>query len=406
MKKSQIFLILCFSTYLGYSQCNEPLITDFECDSPSQTIIGSISTIENIVSGGINTSANIGEFTDDGTMGFDNLTIDYSEIIDLSTNSILTLKFFSPNNSVQILAKLEGGNDIELFSDFSDVGVWQEFSFDFSAAIEDQNTRVVLFVNPGIETGTSSDIYYFDDLKFDSSATSSTCENPLITDFECSNPSQPISGALVTVENSFSGGINTSPNIGRYTDNGTEGFDALIIDFETQIDLSVNNILSVKLYSESSIQILAKLEGGNTEPELFSDFSEVNAWQEFLFDFGAFRDNGNTRVVLFFNPNVTSGTTSDIYFIDDIQFQSNTASTSDAILRTAKLFPNPVVDVLNISSDENINNYQILDITGKTIYSKINNSSNAIDLSAMNAGIYFIKMETATSKSVIKFVKK
>ncbi|AZQ42845.1 T9SS type A sorting domain-containing protein [Nonlabens ponticola] len=402
--KKILLLSLCAISYLGYGQCNEPLITDFECGEPSNPITGALVTVANPFPGGINTSENVGEYTDDGTQGFDNFSIEYGEPIDLSTNSVLTLKLYSPT-SVQILAKLEGGGGPEIFSDFSQVNEWQEFSFDFSAFADGGNTRVVVFVNPAVSSGTTTDIYYVDDIGFEEPEEEAVpCEGPVITDFECSAPSQPITGAIVTVENPFQEGINTSENVGRYTDDGTNGFDALVVDYGTEIDLSTNPIFSVKLYSTSSVQILAKLEGG-TAQEIYSDFSEVNQWQEFTFDFSDSQGNGNTRLALFVNPAVTDGTTTDVYFLDDLSFESATASIDENFLNSIKLYPNPAADILNISSVDTIESYQILDVSGKTIMSKNENISAAIDVNNLTTGIYFIRLNSSSSKAVIKFVK-
>ncbi|KQC34317.1 hypothetical protein AAU57_13945 [Nonlabens sp. YIK11] len=316
MKYSLLF-VFAICAYIGSAQCTDPDITDFECTTPSHPITGALVTVTNPFPHDINRSANVGRYTDDGTQGFDALVVDYGAAIDLSVNPILKLKFYS-TNSVQVLAKLEGGTPQEIFSDFSQLNTWQEFSFDFTASQGSGNTRVVFFINPGVSTGTTSDFYYLDDILFDDSVVT-PCEEPFITNFECSPATQTINGALIPVANSVSGGINTSPTIGQYTDNGTAGFDALVIDYGSVIDLSEDNLFKIKFYSPSSVQILAKLEGG-TPQEIFSDFSQVNTWEEFIFDFSASQGQGNTRLVLFFNPNVTTGTPNDIYYIDELQF--------------------------------------------------------------------------------------
>ena len=82
------------------------------------------------------------------------------------------------------------------------------------------------------------------------------CSDPVITNFECGDASQTVSGnGINTVVNTFQAGINKSANIGEYTDDGTNGWDNLLIDFETEIDLSSNPFLSFKLYSPTSIQV-------------------------------------------------------------------------------------------------------------------------------------------------------
>ena len=270
MRKFILFITLLLG-YFTFGQCSDPVITNFECGDVSQTILGNgINTVVNAFQTGINKSANIGEYSDDGTNGWDNLLIDFESEIDLSSNPYLSFKLYSPT-SIQVLAKLEGGSELELWSDYSLENTWEEFNFDFSDAVSNGNTKLVLFFNAAQESGTSSDIYYIDDIRF----TNSSNNLPMISDFESLNPSVPLLGNIQTVSNPFYDGINTSTSVGEYIDDGTNGWDNLSIDFESEIDLSSNPYLSFKLYSSASIQVLAKLEGGS-ELELWSDYSLEN----------------------------------------------------------------------------------------------------------------------------------
>ena len=72
--------------------------------------------------------------------------------------------------------------------------------------------------------------------------------------------------------------------MGKYTDNGSEPWDAFILNYGNPINLNTYNKLKFKLYTSSSIQILAKIEGGSAV-EKWSDFSVVDSWQEFTYDF-------------------------------------------------------------------------------------------------------------------------
>jgi hypothetical protein len=401
MKKT-LLLILTIITYVGYAQCTDPVITDFECSAPSHPLTGALVNIANPIPGGINNSPNVGEFTDDGTNGFDNVFVNYGAPIDLASNPIFKLKLYSPT-SIQILAKLEGGAQQEIYSNFSQVNTWQEFTFDFSNSIGDGNTTLVIFLNPTVTNGTTTDIYYIDDLKFDAPAM--PCNEPVITNFECTPTSQPFTGALANIANPFPGGINNSANAGEYTDDGTNGFDALVFDYSTPIDLTTDNILKLKLYSSSSIQILAKLEGGIVE-EIYSNFSQINTWEQLTFDFTNSIGNGNSRVALFFNVAVTSGSSSDIYYIDDILFDNTVLSSPDVMAADAiTLFPNPANDELNISSSTPINSFQILDLSGKSILSDKMNISNTVDVSSLRPGIYLISLESDNSNKTLKFIK-
>ena len=94
--KKLLLLSLTFMSYIAFSQCVDPIISDFECSPPSHTLGGNgVTSLANPVSGGINTSANVGEFTDDGLNAWDNLEVDYGAPIDLSTTNFLKIKIYS-----------------------------------------------------------------------------------------------------------------------------------------------------------------------------------------------------------------------------------------------------------------------------------------------------------------------
>ena len=69
--------------------------------------------------------------------------------------------------------------------------------------------------------------------------------------------------------------------------------------------------------------------------------------------------------------------------------------------------PNPVNDVLNLSAIKNINSVVIYNIMGQTVLGKtLNTASPQIDMSALKAGYYFIKVASGTDSAVIKVVKR
>ena len=398
-----IFFLFAVVSYFSYSQCVSPIITNFECGMPTQNIFGNgIASITNTIQNGINSSNNIGEYTDDGTNGWDNLLIDYSTVIDLSSNPYLSFKLYSPS-SIQVMVKLEGGTAVEKWSDFSSINTWEEFNYDFSDAVSNGNTKVVLFFNAGVETGTTNDVYYIDDILW----TNSTSILPIISDFESLNSSVPMAGNIQRVSNPYYSGINTSTNAGQYTDDGTNGWDNLQIDYSTVIDLSSNPYLSFKLYSPSSIQVMVKLEGG-TAVEKWSDFSSINTWEEFNYDFSDAVSNGNTKVVLFFNAGVETGTTNDVYYIDDIKWSSTLSIENSRKTPELNSYPNPVDDIIRVESMNNINSFVIHDIQGKNIISKkdINKKSFEIDISMLKPGTYFLKSIFEKEIKTLKIIKR
>lgn len=149
-----------------------------------------------------------------------------------------------------------------------------------------------------------------------------TCTYPNILTFECNNPSISVSGIPLKTVSYYDPTTTTYYNThaGEVLDDGTNSWDALIIDYERAIDLIDNNVFRLKFRSpKKSVQILAKLEGG-TAQEIWSDFSLVNTWETFSFDFSDSVGKGNTKLVLFFNAGKSNGNESDIYYIDHLQW--------------------------------------------------------------------------------------
>ena len=233
------------------------------------------------------------------------------------------------------------------------------------------------------------------------------CSDPVITNFECGDASQTVSGnGINNVVNTFQSGINKSANIGEYTDDGTNGWDNLLIDFETEIDLSSNPFLSFKLYSPSSIQVLAKLEGGTADAEVWSDYSQENTWEEFNFDFSASVGGGNTKLVLFFNAAEETGSSTDIYYVDDVRFVSSLSLIEEGISELI-IYPNPVNNILKIISNDIINSYELFDISGRLIFTEnhLNKKKFEIDISNLDSDIYILNTYSETKHESFKILK-
>lgn len=67
------------------------------------------------------------------------------------------------------------------------------------------------------------------------------------------------------------------------------------------------------------------------------------------------------------------------------------------------IYPNPVIDHININSNEKINSIQITDLTGKVILDET--TTNKINVNHLSKGVYLIKIKTDNSESIQKFIK-
>lgn len=71
----------------------------------------------------------------------------------------------------------------------------------------------------------------------------------------------------------------------------------------------------------------------------------------------------------------------------------STASVNDDIIANISMYPNPTTGVLHINSEATGYEVVIIDLTGKTVFTKVGLSNNQnIDLTDFNNGIYVVKV--------------
>lgn len=155
------------------------------------------------------------------------------------------------------------------------------------------------------------------------------CENAvpdlrIVNDFDCQqnyflgdNPSQT---SAPVVDNPIPSPANPSENVGLYTDDGTNGFDHLVIDFGGAIDLSMNSVLRIKVNTAVQGPLKVRLDGGTTAYERTATITAINQWVDYTFNFTDAIGEGNDTIRIFFNADQNNGSPNDIYYIDDIRF--------------------------------------------------------------------------------------
>ena len=101
-------------------------------------------------------------------------------------------------------------------------------------------------------------------------------------------------------------------------------------------------------------------------------------------------------------PIATGATTSNYILVDTFSIAaplSNDKFNSDSI----SIYPNPATDILNVSGVEGVTSLVINDINGRTI--KTVNDASSINVSDLNAGVYFINITTENGNVTKKFMK-
>ena len=87
--------------------------------------------------------------------------------------------------------------------------------------------------------------------------------------------------------------------------------------------------------------------------------------------------------------------------------EGSALSITDEALADVVIYPNPVDKELNIETTANITNKiaTVFDINGKRILN-IKLKSNALDVSSLESGIYFLRLESDGKSIKRKFIKK
>ena len=298
------------------------VINDFDCqknqDVPEVTIFATPNK------NAINSSKFSGKYVDE-TGGWDAVIVDFGAPINLTTHNSFKIKVLAPVAGT-LKAKLEGGTSAGKEKDvqITTTGQWVEYTFDFSSEANANHQKLVLFFNAGVDTD-GTQVYFIDDLKF--AEISDPCNGvvpdlSIVNDFNCQQNST-IPGYVTNsiVVNPDQSGINTSDAVLKVTDNGTDAWDALVIDLGRVMDLSTKNYLRIKILSTKAVPLLAKLEGGTSgAKEVWGAITVTGIWTEYVFDFSDQAAANHKKIVLFFNGGQNDGSASDVYYIDDIRF--------------------------------------------------------------------------------------
>ena len=104
----------------------------------------------------------------------------------------------------------------------------------------------------------------------------------------------------------------------------------------------------------------------------------------------------------------------NIYFDYNFPIETNDEKTTFAALgvneneldQTVKVYPNPVVNEVQISAQNNIRSVQVYDIQGRLLQVQTGGEMNAVlDLSTHNQGVYFLKITTDSGSKVERIIK-
>lgn len=134
-----------------------------------------------------------------------------------------------------------------------------------------------------------------------------------------------------------------------------------------------------------------------------------------LFSYTVSGLTGPTDVKFAFRYYVTdggpNGSNSDIIGLDTFSVDRPSASTNSFFASNFSIQPNPVSDVFSVTTKNNvaIENIKVMDINGRIVSETNNaNSSDAIqvNIGELNAGVYFVKVQSELGVGTSKIIKK
>ncbi len=268
------------------------------------------------------------------------------------TNKVFTMKVLAETQVTDVTLRIERlpFPDTEPSQDrvasITEVGVWQELTFDFSDVTTGTFKSMIIYFERNAEC--DGDIYYFDDIiQGDGGGTGGTCTAETVqslggADFNLTFQTDPGSaivadGAAYTfIDNPDASGINTSCKVGEIVRDAALPFANNQIEVDSKFDFNANAGFKLKVWAPAvGTNVLLKLEdktdsGINTEVGAVT--TTANAWEELTFDFDASASGTYDKIVLFFDINTDSGAT---YYIDDLMLYSGggtcTAETEQSL---------------------------------------------------------------------------
>lgn len=139
--------------------------------------------------------------------------------------------------------------------------------------------------------------------------------------------------------------------------------------------------------------------------ETFAAGKAQATWQEKTVDLSSYA--GQNVYIAFRHFNCTD---QFVLNLDDVTVTNATVNTNPGVgiaenNNTVSIFPNPATTVLNVNA-EGYNTVEIVNLLGQTVYTANATSNMQINVSNLNNGVYFVRMNGANGTATQKFIKK
>ncbi len=241
------------------------------------------------------------------------------------------------------------------------------------------------------------------------------------------------SNGYQVVANPFKNVLNNSDNVGKFTKCvGAKPYSAMYLGFANSLNIPASSAkkFCLKVYFEQSVQnVYINIQQGYGAPPFWSKTNYANyptkQWNEICFDLTKNSDEGviapaagnkYTQFILGFDLGITR-TTNQIYYFDDVVLRdiNNTPTIDVKDNFTARVYPNPVNDLLNLvfttNSSESVS-IILNDVLGRQVsflnynLSAFSNPIVTLNVSDLSTGVYTLTVLTQNRAPLTtKFIK-
>lgn len=396
---------------------------DFEesvVDSDFINVFGAVATVvPNPQIDGNNSSATVGKFVRSGGQVWAQSKLALTENIDFSNLSSISMKVYT-DAPVGTLLKLKvesnnnaAANERNTFTTVS--GAWQTYTWDFAGDPPVYNVLTFMLGYGAIGDASPASTFLFDDIE-QVPGPSPIPTTTLPVDFEnIVNTGYFLDfdgGVATVISNPQMNGINMSDSVAQIVRNGGQPWGGSKLQLENNLDFSILNSISMKVYTQAPIGTIIRLkleEDGGAEAETDIITTVSNEWETYTWNFADEPNVFNTLVFMFDFGALGGSSTTSTFLFDDIEQTTDEVPTAiDARLDSEWLqaFPNPAKDFITLSSNnQEIEHISLFDILGNQVSELQTNSRQVtLSISDLARGIYMARISTSAEKSYIKFI--
>ncbi len=166
-----------------------------------------------------------------------------------------------------------------------------------------------------------------------------------------------------------------------------------------------DNRLTFSFPNDTWFPIMFRVDLDNDSAALFINEEILESWPF------SYSINGEIGVCQLGSLNFFAGSampnTHGTYYVDDLvisQFPTTGISEHNSS-SSIRIYPNPASDLLNITSEKEILNAEIMNLDGQLVKT-ISGHFNNVGISDLSDGFYFVKVYTENGTETLKFIKK